>query len=226
MSESANISSLDAVRGFMTAVIQFQSEARTSLAAFETQLNRITFWLERERPDFWKREIEKCMREAAEARVRLHQCRMRRVGDFRPSCIEEVKDLEKNKRALAFAQKQIPIVKRWRINALHEANEFHGRSSQLVQLLEREIPQLLRVLRESIDRIETYAGVRGPDAHQTVSGVTQLAAQLESELHEQQPAESTENAVDNSAPAPTGQDHDDSADVTSDSQSDSREATT
>jgi hypothetical protein len=182
MSDSANITSLDAVRQFMSAVIQFQSEARTSLAAFETQLNRIMFWLGRERPEFWKREIEKCMREAADARVRLHQCRMRRVGDFRPSCIEEVKDLEAARRRTHFAQKQIPVVKRWRVAASHEANEFHGRSAQLVQILEREIPRLLALLQKSVERIESYAAMHGVQSSPRVSEVTQLASEMEAQL--------------------------------------------
>lgn len=181
MSKSANMRSLDAVRQFMAAVVQFQSEARTALAALDTQLNRTIFWLERDRPEFWKREIEKCMREAADARVRLHQCRMRRTGDFRPSCIEEVKELEKARRDLNFAQKQIPVVRQWRINALHEANEFHGRCSQLVQMLERELPQLLGLLQKSVERIETYAGVRRSDRPRSAGAVTRLAADLERE---------------------------------------------
>ncbi|MGV2332718.1 MAG UNVERIFIED_CONTAM: hypothetical protein LVR18_00750 [Planctomycetaceae bacterium] len=95
------------------------------------QLRQITLWLEQDRPLFWKREIEQCMREMNEARVRLHQCRMRRTGDFRPSCIEEVKALEQAKRAMEFAQQQIPNVKRWHGEVSHEGNEFRGRASQL-----------------------------------------------------------------------------------------------
>jgi len=204
MSDSANISSLDAVKQFASAVLRFQSEARVCLAAFETQLNRIMFWLERERPEFWKREIENCMREASDARVRLHQCRMRRIGDFRPSCIEEVKDVEKSKRDLHFAQKQIPTVKRWRIEALHEANEFHGRSAQLVQILEREIPRLLRLLNKSIERIETYAETRNAGGRQGGSRLSQLAAKMSSELSEAvSESDNTETTTSDSTEATT-----------------------
>ena len=94
MSNSANVNSVDAIRLFAAAVMKFQEEARLCLSMMDAQLRQILFWLERDRPGFWKHEIENCMREVAEARVRLHQCRMRRMGDFRPSCIEEVKDLK------------------------------------------------------------------------------------------------------------------------------------
>ena len=113
MSNSANVNSVDAIRQFAAAVAKFQEEARLCLNMMDAQLRQILFWLERDRPGFWKHEIENCMREVADARVRLHQCRMRKLGDFRPSCIEEVKDLEKSRNDVEFAQKQIPNVKRW-----------------------------------------------------------------------------------------------------------------
>jgi hypothetical protein len=121
---------------------------------------------------------------------------MRRVGDFRPSCIEEVKDLEAARRRTHFAQKQIPVVKRWRIAASHEANEFHGRSAQLVQILEREIPRLLALLQKSVERIESYAALRGGQSDRRVSDVTQLASEMESQLKDSHSAEITPDACD------------------------------
>ncbi|MCA9083927.1 MAG: hypothetical protein KDA81_07715 [Planctomycetaceae bacterium] len=162
MAGSANVHSVDAIRAFHAAVLQFQEEGRLCLSAIEMQLLKIMGWLERDRPGFWKREIENCYREISEARVRLHQCQMRKMGDFKPTCFEEKKDLEKAKNDLEFAQKQIPVVKYWNVMAQHEANEYHGRSSQLGQMLEREIPQLLALLRMAVDRLEAYGRIEVP----------------------------------------------------------------
>ena len=162
MPEAANVKSIDAIRRFQAAVASFQEDARQCVSALELQLQKVMGWLERDRPGFWKREIENCYRELGEARVRLHRCKMRQVGDFRPTCYEERKAMEKAKRDLDFAQKQIPVVKFWNVNALHEANEYHGRASQLTQILEREIPQLLAILSHTIDRLEAYGNVKLP----------------------------------------------------------------
>lgn len=163
MPDAANVKSIDAVNRFQAAVLGFQEDARLCVSAVELQLQKMTGWLERDRPGFWKREIENCYRELNEARVRLHRCQMRRVGDFRPTCYEERKALEKAKRDLDFAQKQIPVVKFWNVNAQHEANEYHGRASQLTQILERDLPQLLAMLNHIIDRLEAYGNVQLPD---------------------------------------------------------------
>ncbi len=159
MGKSANVRSTNAIREFAAAVAVFQEEARMCLMMLDSQLRHILFWLEQDRPQFWKREIENCMRDMTEARVRLHQCRMRRLGDFRPSCIEEVKALEKAKHDMEFAQMQVPRVKRWHAEASHEGNEYRGRAAQLVQSIERDIPRLLALLAFTMDRLEAYAAV-------------------------------------------------------------------
>ena len=182
MGQSANVTSVDAIRQFAASVIAFQEEARLCLTMLDSQLRQILFWLERDRPSFWKREIENCLRDIADARVRLHQCRMRRMGDFRPSCIEEVKDLEAAQKAMEFGQKQIPNVKRWNIEAAHEGNEYHGRAAQLVQSIEREIPRLLAILAFTIDRLDAYAAVTTPSGAPDQSFFQKVTGELETML--------------------------------------------
>lgn len=164
MSQSADVRSIDAIRHFYAAVVEFQEEARLCMSSLEMQLLRIMGWLEQDRPGFWKREIENCYRDQSEARVRLHQCKMRKVGDWKPTCFEEKKDLEKAKKDLEFAQKQIPVVKYWNVNAQQEANEYHGRASRLAQMVERDIPGLMSLLLTTIDRLESYNAVQTPNA--------------------------------------------------------------
>lgn len=182
MGQSANVTSVDAIRQFAAAVVAFQEEARLCLTTLDSQLRQILFWLERDRPGYWKREIENCIRDIADARVRLHQCRMRRMGDFRPSCIEETKDLEAAQKAMEFGQKQIPNVKRWNTEAAHEGNEYHGRASQLVQSIEREIPRLLAILAFTIDRLEAYAAVTTPGGAPDQSFFQKVSGELEAML--------------------------------------------
>ncbi len=184
MTGSANVSSIDAIRHFAAAVIAFQEESRLCLSVLDSQLRQILFWLDRDRPMFWKREIENCVRDIADARVRLHQCRMRKLGDFRPSCIEEVKDLEKAQVAMEFAQKQVPHVKRWSGDAAHEGNEYHGRASQLVQSVERDIPRLLALLSFTIDRLEAYASVSTPEARPAASFFQGLSNEIQAMLQQ------------------------------------------
>lgn len=159
MAGGADVKSLESLYKFRAAVLNFQEEARLCLQALESQLLKFLGWLERERPGFWKRQIELCYRQHGEARVSFHRCRMRKMGDFKPTCFEERKAMEAAKNALEFAQKQVPVVKFWIANAHHEANEYKGRSSQLHQFIERDLPELLALLAHSIVQLEAYANV-------------------------------------------------------------------
>ncbi len=187
MSNSANVSSVDAIHLFAAAVAKFQEEARLCLTMMDSQLRQILFWLERDRPSFWKHEFENCMREVAEARVRLHQCRMRKMGDFRPSCIEEVKHLEKCKNDVEFAQKQVPNVKRWFSEATHEGEEYRGRAAQLTQTVERDLPRLLALLAFTIDRLEAYAAVTSPNSAPDTTRMAKISAEIEEFLKSIEP---------------------------------------
>lgn len=195
MPESANVKSIDAVKRFQAAVLHFQEDARLCVSALELQLQRVMGWLERDRPGFWKREIENCYRQLGEARIRLHRCQMRKVGDFRPTCYEERKAMEKAKRDLEFANKQVPVVKLWNINAQHEANEYHGRASQLTQILERDLPQLLALLSHAIDRLEAYGNVQLPDsiAAPDFSRINDVSADSDSTVAENKETSSKSN---------------------------------
>jgi molecular chaperone GrpE (heat shock protein) len=179
MPDSANVDSIDAIRLFAAAVAKFQEEARLCLTMIDSQLRQILFWLERDRPGFWKHEIENCMREVADARVRLHQCRMRKQGDFRPSCIEEVKDLEKSRSDVEFAQKQVPNVKRWYGEATHEGEEYRGRAAQLTQAIDRDLPRLMALLAFTIDRLEAYAAVSSPKGIPDSAFMKKISMELE-----------------------------------------------
>jgi hypothetical protein len=162
MTDSANVKSIDAVRQFAAAVIQFREEAKICVTRLEMEIGKVIGWLERDRPGFWKREAEHCDRRYAESRVMLHQCRMRRVGDFRPTCFEEQKMVQHCKQQLEFARKQVGVIRHWSITARQEADEYFGRATQLVQTLERDLPQLIALLQQSIDRLDNYNKVQLP----------------------------------------------------------------
>ncbi|MCH2202680.1 MAG: hypothetical protein MK102_11970 [Fuerstiella sp.] len=163
MAQSANVKSIDAIRRFAAAVVLFREEAKICAKRLESEMRGVIGWLERDRPGFWKRESELCDRRHAEARVVLHQCRMRRVGDFRPTCFQEQKHVQKCKQQLQFAQQQLGVVKRWTVIAHQEADEYYGRAVQLIQTLERDVPKLIALLQNAVENLDDYHKIQLPD---------------------------------------------------------------
>jgi hypothetical protein len=83
---------------------------------------------------------------------------------------------------MEFAQKQIPNVKRWLAAASHEGNEYHGRASQLIQVIERDLPRLLALLSFTVDRLAAYAAVNPPGTAPNAAFMKQMSTELQTLL--------------------------------------------
>ena len=164
MSDSANVLSITAVRDFEAAIVRFHDSASRAVSAMDQQSQRVLQWLERDRPVFWKRQVEQGHQQLAECRTRLTQCMMRRTGDFKPSCYDEKKALEKAKRDLEFARRQVEVVKQCALKARHEVDEFKSRNAQLTRLLEGDVPRMVALIRRIVNKLEQYTTMTSAEA--------------------------------------------------------------
>lgn len=175
MSESANVQSVQAIRDFEGALVKFHDVASRAASSMDQQARRMLQWLELDRPNFWKRQVEVGHQHLAEARTRLTQCKMRRTGDFRPSCYDEKKALDKAKHDLEYARQQIQIVKQWTIKAKHEIDEFSGRQAQLTRMLEGDVPRMCALLQRIVQKLEQYTTITAEDAVPLVTSTVEEA---------------------------------------------------
>lgn len=164
MAEAANIRSIESLREFEAALVQFYDIATRSASNMQQQSHRMMQWLELDRPGFWKRQVELGHQRLAEARTRLTQCKMRRTGDFKPSCYDEKKALEKAKRDLEYSRQQIQVVKQWSVKARHDVEEFTGRQAQLTRMLEGDVPRMCALLQRLVQKLERYTMLSNADA--------------------------------------------------------------
>ena len=163
MSHSANVRSLEAIREFKVRAGLFGEEVSQTLAALQQELNRVLDWVENDRPRFWRQQVQKSYDRVGEARVRLAACRRRKVGDHRPSCIEEQQDLERAKRQLRMAQEKVEIVRRWSEKLRHELEEYKGSTAPLVRCVTGDIPRSAALLDRILDSLDSYVSVPSGD---------------------------------------------------------------
>jgi len=154
----------------------FSEEVSQSLAALQQEIYRIIDWLENDRPNFWRGQVQLDFNRVAEARTRLASCKRRTVGDHRPSCIEEVKELEQAKRKLQYDQEKVELVRNWRIRFQREFEEYQGQISQMHNYLAGDIPRSSALLIRILNALESYVDVpsgnddRGIDPSAAVNG--------------------------------------------------------
>ncbi len=159
MDGPANVRSIEAIRDFKAAMLQFAETATNAITTLQQEVMHFTEWLEHDRPSYWKNRVRDSYDTISQARVALENCKMREVAGNRPACIEEQEALAHAKRDLQQAQEKVETVRRWTINVRHEADEYRGRIGQLERYLESDLLKSIALLDRILTSLEDYASV-------------------------------------------------------------------
>jgi hypothetical protein len=156
MSTSANVQSLESIEAVRRAMLLFDEQVADALTELGSEMRRMLDWLEHDRPRFWKAQVRKAHDQVHEAQQALHRCLMFPIGTERPSCYEERMALKKAEARYVYCQEKEQRVRHWQRTVQHELFEYEGRISQLVRLVEVDMPQALAVLTRIVRRLEEY----------------------------------------------------------------------
>jgi len=157
---AANVQSLEAIEAVHRALASFVDQVRDALTELDTEMRRVAQWLEHDRPRYWKTQIRMATDQAHEAQQSLHRCLMFPIADERPSCYEERAALKKAQAWLAYCQEKGERVRHWQRTLQHELFEYEGRISQLVRVVEIDVPQAIGVLHKLLRHLEEYQSLR------------------------------------------------------------------
>jgi len=155
----ANIHSLAAMREFKVHLLEFADVAVDVAASLQQQVLSFLDWLEHDRPNYWKNYMLRSFDVIAQARSDLERCKMRTVGDHRPTCYEEKLALEAAKQRLQMAQEKVEAVARWTAFVRHEIDEHDGRRGSLQRYIESDFAKSIATLERMIAAIEAYAEI-------------------------------------------------------------------
>lgn len=177
MSGSANVRSVAAITATKTALSSFAEQVEQALALIEVESRRMLDWLQHDRPRHWRNQIRLANDEMAEARAALQRCLMYPINDERPSCYEERAALKRAQARVAYCEEKAERLKHWKREVEHEMFQYEGRISQLVRLVEIEVPQATDLLKKLLERLEEYQAVRVASGRTSYDDES-LAAQL------------------------------------------------
>src|SRR6476620_5407948 len=163
MSTPAKVHSSEAIEAVRMALMSFAAQVGDALTELSAEMRRMQEWLEHDRPRHWKMQIRKAGDMAHEAQQALHRCLMFPIANERPSCTEERTALKKAKARLEYCQDKEDKVRHWQQTVRHELFEYEGRMSQLVRLVEVEVPQAIGVLNKILRNLEEYHAVKARD---------------------------------------------------------------
>ena len=162
MSGSANVTSIDAIAAFRSALRVFEDQAARSILALDEQAKGALQWLEHDAPAYWRAQIRRCFDDVARTRSALETCRMKKVAGNTPACIEEQEAYRKARHKLRQAEEMIEVVAKWAQKVRREIDEYRGKTRGFRNCLEYELPRTVGLLERTVEVLESYAdhGVR------------------------------------------------------------------
>ena len=152
---SANITSIEAIRTFATALIAFEDGAEDAAVQLELEARRPVAWID-ELSAYWPKEVRKASDSLSEARISLEKCELTISGEDRKSCYDERKALEKAKRRLRTAEEKVQAVRRWKVQISKEVEEFQVQIAKLRQFLESDLVRSITSLKRMNEALEQY----------------------------------------------------------------------
>jgi len=157
---TANVRSSDAIDAVRVALISFADQVGDALTELSTEMRRVLEWLEHDRPRYWKNQVRLSADEVHVAQQALHRCLMFPIADERPSCYEERAALKKAQARSAYCQEKMERVRHWQNVLQHELFEYDGRISQLVRILEIDVPKAVATLEKILRHLDEYQAAR------------------------------------------------------------------
>jgi hypothetical protein len=161
MSGSANVTSIESLGQLRAALCTFGEKAADAVLAADAEIQRTVDWLD-DQVSYWKHEVRRWEDEIFRCRTELSRRRMLRIGDRPPDCTEQEEALEHARQALAHAEDQVEVTRRWQ-RLWHEAViEYGGPVGQFKGLLEGALPRAIALLERKIESLDAYVGLIAP----------------------------------------------------------------
>jgi hypothetical protein len=166
MSRSANVLSVQALKDFKNAMINFGEEARNALSGVDMELRRMRDWLERDQLGYWQAQVKRRSEEVMQARSDLHRRKITQQGSDAVSDAEQKEALREATRRLRVAEDKVALIKRL-IPALQRAiAEYHSHSQPLGDHLSGGFERSLASLERMIAALDAYLATAVPTAPQ------------------------------------------------------------
>src|SRR5579875_4074011 len=164
MTRSANVQSIQTLRDFKVAMIEFGEDARNALSGVEMDLRKMRDWLERDQLGYWQMQIKRRNEEVMQARSDLHRRKITQQGSDAVSDAEQKEALREAMRRLRVAEEKVALIKKLIPQLHHAIAEYHSHSQPLGDHLTGGFERSLAVLERMILALESYVATQAPSA--------------------------------------------------------------
>lgn len=154
---SARVTSIDALRDFRAALIDFADTARGALGEALSDVQRTSWWIQHDMRDHWQRELKSRQNKLAEAKTDLARAQMQQKSD-----VLERKAVQAWVRRVEEAEEKLRAIKRWAVAMEREQMIFRGQCSGMSAAIDGELPKTIAWMERMIDSLQQYIALQAP----------------------------------------------------------------
>jgi hypothetical protein len=162
MSESAKVTSVEAIGTFRVQLCKFCEEVREALCAIDMEARRVLDWLAHDQPRYWRDAVRDAHEELNHAKTDLFRRRLAGINGEMPECTEQKDAIRRAQRRLEEAEDRIEKCRRWCQLIQRAKEEYDGPARQLAALVEGDPPDSVALLGQVLDRLDDYLIVGPP----------------------------------------------------------------
>lgn len=157
MADRARITSLDALESFQTALVLYLEKARRAMDEISDEVKRTRTWVESDRHVHWSNEAK---RRARVFEMKQQELFSARIGNLAEPTQGHQQAVRKARQALEEANQKLDQVRRW-------SREFDNRVEPLARHVDKlrhtltvDMGKAVASLKQTIETLHQYAGVR------------------------------------------------------------------
>jgi len=158
MAERAQVTSVDAIETFRSALILYLAKAKPTLEEASSEVARTRQWLEHTQLTHWEGQMKTRKRTLERAQAELFSARMSKIQDA--TSVQELA-LHRAQRSIREAEDKLRIIRRW-------IKELENRTTPMVKLIEQlhgfmgtDLAKAVIHLGEIVKTLQAYASVSG-----------------------------------------------------------------
>lgn len=157
MADRAQVTSVEAVESFRSALIIYLSKARPALEEMSNEVMRSKQWLQNDQRRKWEGEMKARGKKLERAKAEMFSVSM---SKFQEVGAAQQLALHRAKEAHEEAQKKIALLKKWDHELDNRAEPLIKQVDQFLSFVSTELPRAIAYLTQAIKALEAYAEVR------------------------------------------------------------------
>jgi hypothetical protein len=156
MADRAQVTSLEAIESFRSALIIYLSKARPALEEMANEVLRARQWLQNDQRRLWEGEMKMRSKKLERAKAELFSVSMSKLQEV--SAAQQLL-VHRAEEAVDEAQKKLVMLKKWDHELDSRAEPLVKQVDQFQSFVTSEMPRAIAYITQVITTLEAYADV-------------------------------------------------------------------